>query len=59
MAQMARVVRHLRRTVLQDAACDDAQLLAAFINHRDEAAFASLLKRHGPMVWGVCRRLLN
>jgi RNA polymerase sigma factor (sigma-70 family) len=56
---METVVRHLRRTVHSDAASGDAQLLTAFINNRDEAAFTSLVKRHGPMVWGVCRRLLD
>src|SRR5262249_6980489 len=30
-----------------------------FIERHDEAALAALVKRHGPMVWGVCRRLLN
>ncbi len=37
----------------------DRQLLARFVAQRDEAAFAALLQRHGPLVWRVCRRLLS
>jgi len=37
----------------------DAELLARFVRQRDEAAFEALVHRHGPMVWGVCRRLLT
>jgi RNA polymerase sigma factor (sigma-70 family) len=40
-------------------ALDDALLLERFLRAQDEAAFAALLKRHGPMVLGVCRRVLN
>ncbi|HLJ93524.1 MAG TPA: sigma-70 family RNA polymerase sigma factor, partial [Gemmataceae bacterium] len=36
----------------------DADLLDRFVRRKDEAAFATLLERHGPMVLGVCRRLL-
>jgi RNA polymerase sigma factor (sigma-70 family) len=45
----------------REAAADqtDAQLLERYVVLRDEAAFAALLCRHGPMVLGVCRRLLS
>src|SRR4051794_9881264 len=37
----------------------DEQLLERFLAHREEAAFAALLQRHGPMVLGVCRSVLR
>jgi RNA polymerase sigma factor (sigma-70 family) len=37
----------------------DHLLLERFVRLKDEAAFAALLERHGPMVLGVCRRSLN
>ncbi len=37
----------------------DANLLDRFVQSRDEAAFESLVCRHGPMVFGVCRRIVG
>ncbi|WZO98651.1 sigma-70 family RNA polymerase sigma factor [Isosphaeraceae bacterium EP7] len=37
----------------------DGRLLEQFVASRDEFAFERLLERHGPMVWGVCRRVLG
>jgi RNA polymerase sigma factor (sigma-70 family) len=55
------LVPTLRRVVLAREAADrpDADLLAAFTRDRDADAFAELVRRHGPMVLGVCRRLVG
>ncbi|MCI0683287.1 MAG: RNA polymerase sigma factor [Gemmataceae bacterium] len=37
----------------------DADLLDRFVRSRDEAAFELLIWRHGPMVLGLCQRLLD
>jgi RNA polymerase sigma factor (sigma-70 family) len=37
----------------------DAELLERFRRERDDAAFAALLQRHGPLVLRVCGRLLH
>jgi RNA polymerase sigma factor (sigma-70 family) len=55
------VLHFLRRLIaVRDAdATSDGQLVTRFVQLREEAAFAELLRRHGPMVLGVCRRILG
>jgi RNA polymerase sigma factor (sigma-70 family) len=56
-----RLVRFIRSLATpQGAGHDpDAELLRRFAASQDEYAFAALVKRHGPMVLGVCRRVLG
>ncbi|HLJ98151.1 MAG TPA: RNA polymerase sigma factor [Gemmataceae bacterium] len=58
---LSRMMQHLRRSALQrdGAGMTDGELLDEYITGRNEAAFAALVRRHGPMVWGVCQRVLR
>ncbi len=57
---LPRLIRSLHGLAGPGAAgVTDAELLDRFVASRDEAAFELLLWRHGPMVLGVCRRVLR
>src|SRR5947209_16134971 len=55
------VVRHLRGVLSagETARLTETGLWQRYVRERDEAAFATLVRRHGPMVLGVCRRILR
>jgi RNA polymerase sigma factor (sigma-70 family) len=58
--QLTAVARHVRRLIgLPEVEATDRQLLQAFAQRHDEAAFARVVGRHGPLVLGICRRILR
>jgi RNA polymerase sigma factor (sigma-70 family) len=60
-AQTSPVGRFIHRLSVAHlvAAAPDDELVERFAVHREEAAFAALVRRHGPLVLGVCRRVLT
>jgi hypothetical protein len=59
--QLTHVIQTLREATLHydEAGLTDGQLLETYVRSKEEAAFAALVHRHGPMVWGICRRVLR
>lgn len=54
------VVKFIRGAAVGDSAdVPDAELVRRFAAAGDEAAFRALVARYGPLVWGVCRRLVR
>jgi RNA polymerase sigma factor (sigma-70 family) len=61
MANRSAVLRQVIRSVAQadKSAASDRDLLQRFVDQRDQAAFSALVRRHTPMVLGVCQRALS
>jgi RNA polymerase sigma factor (sigma-70 family) len=58
--QLAQMVRRLRRHLTGPGGdATDRELLERYAVARDEEAFTALVRRHGTMVFGVCRRVLG
>jgi hypothetical protein len=59
-ASLSAVVAYFRQLSERDARrCSERQLLASFTSVHDEAAFAEIVRLHGPMVLATCRRVLR
>lgn len=58
-APLGLVAEYLHRVAAPLTAMTDADLLTRYARERDGEAFTHLLRRHGPMVLGVCRRALG
>lgn len=56
MAALLSLFRHAARAAPVAA---DAELLARFADRRDEDAFAEIVRRHGPVVFRICNRLVG
>src|SRR5262249_444078 len=54
LGEVCRLVKDPRYSLLADR-----ELLERFRQHRDEAAFGELLRRHGAMVMALCHRVLG
>jgi RNA polymerase sigma factor (sigma-70 family) len=57
-ASILHYLRFLGATAADDEP-SDGQLLGRFLAQRDEGAFATLMRRHGPVVLAVCQRVLR
>lgn len=57
----ASLKRFIRRAADEPAAreCTDEELLRRFVSVREETAFEAIVRRHGPMVYDVCRAVLS
>jgi RNA polymerase sigma factor (sigma-70 family) len=58
-AALGHLILHIRNIAGREIADSDAELLRRYAADGNESAFASLMQRHGGMVWRVCRNVLR
>jgi RNA polymerase sigma factor (sigma-70 family) len=60
-AQLGMVLRHIRNLAVTSGAAEasDQELLRRFCAGGEETAFTTLMRRHGHLVWSVCRQVLG
>ena len=58
IAKLSEIVGRLSHRLPEpNSSVSDSELLARFLHDRNEEAFAQIVHRHGPLVFGVCRRV--
>jgi RNA polymerase sigma factor (sigma-70 family) len=59
--QVGIILQHVHKVLVArgEERVSDRELLSRFAQHRDQGAFAALVRRHGPMVFSVCQRILH
>jgi RNA polymerase sigma factor (sigma-70 family) len=58
LSPVSRFLHHISLTEAESG-LSDGELLQEFVSGRADGAIAALIRRHGPMVWAVCRRVLT
>ena len=56
---LSTALTRLREAASHTEGRSDVELLRAYVSANDQAAFAALVRRYGPIVFGVCRRVLQ
>ena len=59
--RLSDLLEQVRRTMLAQGGSgfSDRTLLESFVQQHDQAAFSAIVRRHGPLVWSVCQRILG
>lgn len=52
------LLKQTQQLTRKQLAVSDGELLLRYVSAKDQEGFADLVRRHGPMVWGVCRNAL-